>query len=118
MGARRGPGPLARFCADCEPMAYKRANSTKPGFVYAIETWPGLVKVGFTANIEKRLAAYHTHCGKFNVLRVEPGTKADERLLHGAFKPYRMDGTMEHFYNVMDVTAWIAGNVSTADLRG
>jgi predicted GIY-YIG superfamily endonuclease len=65
------------------------------GFVYAIQTPDGQVKIGRTVDMKTRLNVYNTHLPKYEVLKViwvEEEAQWVEHKLHTAFKQYKLVG--------------------------
>jgi hypothetical protein len=72
------------------------------GWIYYIRL-DDKIKIGWTANLEKRLRSYPPHA---EVVAEHPGTRADERDLHRSFKPSRAAGR-EWYYPTPEVMAHI-----------
>jgi hypothetical protein len=68
----------------------------------------GAVKIGFTADLEGRIAALQTGCkSRLELLAViRGGTRSTEKLLHEFFAPYRLHG--EWFARKKHLHAFIA----------
>lgn len=84
------------------------------GIIYAVETAPGRVKLGYTTNLPKRLHAIEGNAGQATLLRSEPGTVTLERRLHAACKDHYI--RREHFRNEGRVAEYVAGAFSAHDL--
>ena len=66
-----------------------RQQEQRPGWVYFLKNRDGYIKIGFTTNLQSRLAslngaAQHTG-GRFDVLAIVAGTLEDERRIHERF---------------------------------
>ena len=74
------------------------------GVVYAVQTAPGRVKLGYTKDLSKRLQAIEGHAGEALLLRYLPGTLQDESNLHECCREqrivrefFRLDGPVKDF---------------------
>lgn len=79
-------------CIACETREVERElrseRSRSIGMIYFLRV-DGLVKIGWAYDLEKRLEAYPPTA---TLLAVKPGTRADERTLHGLFNEYLEHG--------------------------
>lgn len=61
--------------------------------VYGIWTFDHLVKVGYSANLRKRMTSYGiTRKQFYRLLFVVPGTLEDEQCIHAVLRPHRARG--------------------------
>lgn len=76
------------------------------GFVYAIASDEGAVKIGYARDPVRRLSELNVaHAGRLKLVGVVRGTKADERAAHKLLYAYRVRG--EWFRNVGPVAAMV-----------
>ena len=64
----------------------------KDGFVYIMQDYSGLYKIGYSNNPDNRLKQFKTGNPKINMYANYPANRLDERLLHKLFEEYRDDG--------------------------
>lgn len=77
----------------------------RPGYVYVIEAGE-FVKIGFAADVEKRLRALRTACPMpLTVIAEIKGTMVTEQKLHRRFAGHRAEG--EWFRREGSVAKWI-----------
>lgn len=84
------------------------------GCVYAVQTAPGRVKLGYTKDLSRRLQAIEGHAGEALLLRHEPGDREHERRLHHACHAHRI--TREFFVMEGAVADYVQGGFSVGDL--
>ena len=61
----------------------------KDGYVYVMQDYSGLYKIGYSQNSDERLKQLKTANPKINMYANYPANRLDERLLHKLFKKYR-----------------------------
>lgn len=71
-----------------------RPPSPRRGMVYFIQAYEnGAIKIGYTTNLDRRLAALQTATGRpLTLLGTRTGSTQDERALHRKFAEARLDG--------------------------
>lgn len=82
--------------------------------VYAIQTAPGRVKLGYTQDLSRRMSDIEGMAGEATLLRYEAAGRAYERRLHHACREHHL--TREFFANEGAVAGYVAGNFSVLDL--
>lgn len=88
--------------------------SRKQGTIYAIQTAPGRVKIGFTTNLDQRVRTILGHAGEAEVLHFVEGTHEEERQLHWYCAEQRI--TNEFFRNEGPVAEFASGRLSVAEV--
>lgn len=80
-------------------VAHVRSREHRPSFVYFAESVDsGLVKIGVTVDLKKRIASLQTgHAGALRLVHWEPGDRSDERNAHDAFAEHRVRGEWFRF---------------------
>lgn len=82
----------------------KKSENSIVYFIQAIDS--GIIKIGQTTDIGKRLAALQTGCPEqLTVLKTMPGDKSIERLLHKKFSAANKQG--EWFYPTDELLKYI-----------
>lgn len=74
--------------------------------VYAVRTPDGLVKIGFTSDLDRRIRAFGSKWA--DVLLALPGSLDAEAELHTRFKPYLARGR-EYYFPCAELMDWING---------
>jgi Meiotically up-regulated gene 113 len=79
------------------------------GHVYYIQVASGMIKIGFTQNLEKRVQSFRSNHGEVTLLATEKGTRETEALRHTRFGPHRQYGewfspTPELLEHIAEVT--------------
>jgi len=72
--------------------------------VYAVSTPDGLIKIGYTTNLDRRIRGFGSVWA--DVLVVIDGDLAYEKALHSRFVPYLARGA-EYYYPVREIRDWI-----------
>jgi hypothetical protein len=84
------------------------------GYIYFIACLPmSACKIGFTSGpARKRLAAMQTGCpAPLKLYATVPGTIAEERLLHQAFRPLHIHGEWFRFEaKLLDIAYYLSGD--------
>jgi hypothetical protein len=78
----------------------------KVGQIYFLRRRDGLVKVGFTTNLPRRIASLSRSHGPLDVIRVINGDRRRENAIHGALRPSNEFG--EWFRDSDELRAFIA----------
>lgn len=101
-----GHKPLPARFQMAPPLPARKAVQ-RDGFVYVIGATTGPVKIGFSTEPDRRLVKLQAGSPKLlRILAVAPGTKEDERALHGKFCKERLHG--EWFTRAPEIEAEIA----------
>ena len=85
----------------------QESDAVKAGTVYFLLFKKSkLIKIGYTAQIDKRLRAYSTHSAEsFSLIKTVPGTKSKEKNIHKDLKSFRRKG--EFFQECEEVMGYI-----------
>lgn len=75
-------------------------NNNLQNMLYLIEDRE-YIKIGYAANIEKRLATYTLHNCYYSLIKTRKGSITDEKNIHSLCDKYRYKG--EWYYNVPEV---------------
>lgn len=84
------------------------------GIVYAVQTAPGRVKLGYTKDLSKRMKAIEGHAGEARLLQYATGTLQDERNLHAYCREQRI--VREFFRHEGPVQDFCDGRLPLDDL--
>jgi hypothetical protein len=78
-----------------------RNQADQPGHVYFMLMGEGVVKIGFSTNVQARAR----QVGATEVLATTPGTRRLERALHAKFGPHWIEG--EYFADCGEIRSYI-----------
>jgi hypothetical protein len=106
---KKGPKYTKEFLAACEmkDIPTKETRVPRSGWVYFLhDPSTSRIKIGFSANVEKRMRSLQTGSSSALVLLGKMvGTDEDERSLHQRFQAHRVGG--EWFHAVDELVAFI-----------
>jgi len=108
-----GDDPSGWVTAMKQQQGVREVQGWPMGTIYAVETAPGRVKLGYTTNLPMRLHSIEGHAGQAVLLRSEPGTSRDEKRLHDECAAQHI--RREHFRNEGRVAEYVAGMFSAHD---
>lgn len=75
--------------------------------IYGVRTFDGLVKIGHTTNLRRRMGAYGvTRSTLRRILFVMPGTREDEQCIHSWMRPYLARGA-EYYHATPEVIEFV-----------
>ena len=100
--------PAARYHVEPK-LGRNGARASLGPVVYAIRTMDGLIKIGSTVNLGRRLRSLKSEFGEHKLLCFQPGTPADEKALHAKWRPHRAHGR-EWYHPAPEILDWINEN--------
>ena len=74
--------------------------------IYAVRTPDGLIKIGYTSNLDGRIRQFGSRWA--DVLLALPGSLDSESELHIRFKPYLARGR-EYYFPCAEILDWVNG---------
>jgi hypothetical protein len=91
------------------PLAAHGARESLGEVVYAIRTPDGLIKIGSTTHLGRRLINLKSQFGEHEFLCFQPGSLADEKAIHIRWRKYRAHGK-EWYHPAPEILDWINEN--------
>jgi hypothetical protein len=88
------------------PLAAHGARESLGEVVYAIRTTDGLIKIGSTTHLGRRLINLKSQFGEHELLCFRSGTLADEKALHTKWRAHRAQGR-EWYHPAPEILDWI-----------